>query len=262
MQRSLHGRILIDNERLLQEHQDVGMGIFYPTVNAAALSSLDAVNRMNGKDDWYSIKSFDGEDLRKVLLSVGVLNAHSVLFEGEISADSLVAAAHLCVDGGDFFAQGSRLDGCPYLAVVITGPEKVLGSFSAEAFDAAVAALKDATGGGAVYEGIYIATDDDNVKVHVLSASFSLPERLTTLLSEAQEEGSELARKISAELPSLETSALDGMDLFRAPRRHLLTKTSLFPQSLDHLVSSYELFFRQLRPLEQRSATEDLPLSL
>jgi|GEM_PF-1120689 len=219
VQKSLHGRIFVDNERLLQTHRDVGMGKFYPTVNAAVLSSLDAINRINSHEGWYSIKSFDGEDLRKVLLSGGVLNSHTIALDGEVNADSVVEAARLCVDGGEYFAQGLNLKGCPYLSVVITGPESALGTLSAEAFDQAIGALKETTGGGAVYEGMYISNDDDIVKVHVLSASLELPQRLSTLLAAAHTEGQELAKKISEEIPTLETGDLDALDLFRAPKR-------------------------------------------
>ncbi len=217
----LHGRVFIDNARLVDAFPDVDIISYYPRVNSKVLGPLDALNRLNRSDDRWSIRSFDAEDLRKVLLSGGVLQTHVHVFEdGLTSPTQLVDAAAYCVDGGAHLAAGLSLDKCAYLAVVVTGPEEALRKTSIKVFDDGAALIKEHTKGGAVYEGLYVV-DDKNAKVtaHILSASLALPARVESLLAEARAEGQELMNKIQADIPQLEISPLEGLDLFRAPSR-------------------------------------------
>ena len=217
----LHGRVFIDNARLVDAFPDVDIISYYPKVNSKVLGPLDALNRLNRSDDRWSIRSFDAEDLRKVLLSGGVLQTHVHKFpEGLTSPTQLVDAAAHCVDGGDHLAEGLPLDKCAYLAVVVTGPEEALRKTSIKVFDDGAALIKEHTKGGAVYEGLYVIDDEDApVTAHILSASLALPARVESLLAEARSEGQELMEKIQADIPELEISPLEGLDLFRAPSR-------------------------------------------
>lgn len=217
----LAGRVFIDNERLVGTFPELDMISYFPAVNARVLAPLDELNRLNRRGDLWSIRTFDGEDLRKVLLSGGVLQTHvaKLSADGALDVSYLSDVVSACVDGGDHLARGLDISKVAYLALVVVGPEKALRSTAMHVFDDAVRELKQRTGGGAVYEGLYVAPDDAPLKAYVLSASFSLPERVGTLLDDARAEGSELAKKIQAEIAPLELAPLEELSLFRATSR-------------------------------------------
>ncbi len=221
VQAPLHGRMFIDNERLVEAFPDVDILSYYPHVNARVLGPLDRINRLNNDPALWSVRSFDGEDLRKVLLSGGVLQTHIArLKEDEpLSPGVLVDVVEACVAGGHHLAPGLTLAECAYLSIVVVGPERVLKQTPIQVFDDTIAELKAETGGGAVYEGIYAGGDDVPLSVYVLGASLALPPRVQQLLGAAHDEGGALMRKISEEIPELEVSPLEGLDLFRAPTR-------------------------------------------
>ncbi len=217
----LAGRMFIDNDRLMSSFPELDLVSYFPAVNARVLASLDELNRLNRRGEVWSIRSFDGEDLRKVLLSGGVLQTHvaKLSADGALDVGYLVDVVGACVNGGDHLAQGLDIAKTAYLALVVVGPENVLRSTTMHVFDDAVRELKQRTGGGAVYEGLYVAPDDAPLKAYVLSASFSLPERVGALLDDARAEGSQLAKKIQADIAPLELDTLDDLSLFRAPSR-------------------------------------------
>jgi cell division GTPase FtsZ len=215
----LNGRVFIDNERLVEAFPDLDIVTYYPQVNARVLAPLDEVNRLNRRDDLWSIRSFDGEDLRKVLLSGGLLGTHVEALGEDIDADKLVAAVGRCIDGGAHLAPGLTIADVAYCAVVVVGPEEVLRGVSFKVFDDAIGIVKEASGGGAVYEGIYVADDDKPPRVYVISASFHMPDRIGALLKRASSEGRVLADKVHEDIPELEISPLEGLELFRAPGR-------------------------------------------
>lgn len=216
----LDGRIFVDNARLSDAFAGVDVLGWYPKVNARILQPLDDLNRLNARTDLFSIKSFDGEDLRKVLLSGGVLQAMvAPTKDGGLEAKDLVDAVVKCVDGGELFASGLTLEQTAYLALVVAGPEKALKATSMQAFDDAARELKRRTQGGAVYEGVYVGPDDEPLRAYVLASSLALPRRVQTLLHEAQREGGALAEKIRSEIPTIATDPIDQLELFRAPAR-------------------------------------------
>ncbi len=220
----LDGRIFVDNARLAAAFPNVDLVSWYPKVNGRILAPIDDLNRLNARSDIWSIKSFDGEDLRKLLLSGGVLQTLVVdLPGGALQAKDLVAVVTQCVDGGEFLAAGLTLDQTAYLALVVTGSERALKATSMQAFDEAARELKKKTNGGAVYEGIYVSPDDQPTRAYVLASSLALPRRVQALLVEAQKEGGDLARKIQSEIPTLSTASIDQLELFRAPRRRSKT---------------------------------------
>lgn len=217
----LSGRIFIDNDRLVEAFPDLDVVSYYPAVNAKVLSPLDEMNRLNAREDVWSIRTFDGEDLRKVLLSGGVLQTHVAKLDEKrpLDADELVRVVSECVGGGAHLAQGLTLAEVAYLALVIVGPERALRATPMRGLDETIQAIKDKSGGGAVYEGIFVSGDDVPLKAYVLAASLGLPARIAGLLGDAESEGRELARKIREDLPELEISPLEGLELFRAPHQ-------------------------------------------
>ena len=215
----LAGRFFVDNGRLLEAFPGVDVISYFQKVNARVLQPLDELNRLNAREDFWSLKSFDGEDLRKVLLSSGSLLVHAArLKEGVLAAADLTDAAVKCIDGGDFLARGTDMNKVAYLAVVVAGPEKALKATPMQVFEEAAAELKKQTNGGAFFDGLYVTPDDQPLKVWVLASSLAMPKRVITLVDKAAAEGKELAKKISVDLQGLDTAGLQGLSLFRGPR--------------------------------------------
>lgn len=215
----LAGRFFVDNGRLLEAFPGVDVISYFQKVNARVLQPLDELNRLNAREDTWSLKSFDGEDLRKVLLSSGALLIHtSRLKDGVLAAADLTDAASKCIDGGEFLARGSDMSKVAYLSVVVAGPEKSLKATPMQIFEEAGAELKKQTGGGAVFDGLYVTPDDQPLRVWVLASSLAMPRRVLSLVDKANVEGAELARKIAVDLVGLDTGALAGLTLFRGPR--------------------------------------------
>jgi cell division GTPase FtsZ len=213
------GRFFVDNGRLLESFPGVDVISYFQKVNARVLGPLDELNRLNVRDDTWSIKTFDGEDLRKVLLSSGALLIHTArLKEGVLASADLVDAAVKCIDGGEFLAKGTDEKKVAYLSVVVAGPEKSLKATPMQVFEEAAAELKQRTGGGAFFDGLYVTPDDQPLRVWVLASSLSMPKRVLALVERATIEGTELAKKIAIDLSGLDTSALAGLTLFRGPR--------------------------------------------
>ncbi len=216
----LAGRFFVDNGRLLEAFPNVDVVSYFQKVNARVLQPLDDLNRLNAREDLWSLQSFDGEDLRKVLLSSGALLIHSArLKDGPLAVTDFTEAAAKCVDGGEFLARGTELSQVAYLAVVVAGPERALKATPMHVFEETALALKKQTNGGAVFQGLYVTPDDQPLRVSLLASSLAMPKRVIALVQRATDEGETLARKIAVDLPGLETSALASLNLFRGPRR-------------------------------------------
>ena len=219
MRAPVAGRIFVDNGRLLELFPGVDVVSYFQKVNARVLQPLDELNRLNGKSDVTALRSFDGEDLRKVLLSSGTVGLHSEkLKDGVLAAADLMDVVNRAVDGGDFLARGSRLDGVAYAAVIVTGSEKALRQTPMQVFDALGSDLKKKSKGAAVFDGVYLTADDQPLRCFVLLSTLAVPQRITDLVEKAGVEGGELANKVAKDVPGLDLAAVDGLSLFRGAR--------------------------------------------
>jgi cell division GTPase FtsZ len=212
------GRVFVDNGRLLEAFPDVDVVSYFQKVNARVLQPLDELNRLNGREDVWSLRSFDGEDLRRVLLSSGSLLVHEQPLKGALSSTSLVEAVHKAIDGGDLLARGTEAGRVAYIGFVVVGSERALKAAPMHAFVDAAAELKKQTHGGAVFDGVYVTSDEQAPRVLAVAAALGMPKRVAALVDRAAVEGGALANKIAVDLAGLDTSVLDGLALFRGPR--------------------------------------------
>lgn len=213
------GHIFVDNGRLLEAFPGVDVVSYFQKVNARVLQPLDELNRLNARADFKSLKTFDGEDLRKVLLSSGALLVHTArLREGVLAASDLLEVVDKAVDGGDLFAKGSSIDTVAYAAVLVSGPEKVLKTTPMQVFEDLAVELKKRTNGGAAFDGLYVSSDDQPLRCWVLLSSLGMPRRVLQLVERAAADGAALAKKIARDVPVLDVGVLDGLSLFRGSR--------------------------------------------
>ena len=211
--------IFIDNARVAGLHQNVSIADYYPLVNETLAAPIDALNRLNDSGDGVSIiRTFDGEDFRKLLLSGGVLN-YGVIGLPNITVDEVAGAFRDCLEASDLMPGGYDPATVSHVGVVIEAPADVLDDTPVSTFEAIDERLKADTGGAAVYRGIY-CTPAETTTLRLLTTTRSLPHRIRELLAEARAEGLILQEKLAEQLPTLELGEIEAFELFRPEARN------------------------------------------
>lgn len=221
MSQDMLATIFVDNQRILDERGSLDLLSYYPVINRSIVEPLHTLNTLNSDPNAMSLRSFDGEDLRKVLLSGGIVSAGSEILEvgkPPISTKTLLQATQRLVNGGTVLAAGLPMSEVAYLGAVLVANENFLRKTQMRDFEALAEQLKKDTGGGAIYLGLYRAEIEQPV-LHIVAGSLSLPERVREVLGAARSEGHILANKISADIPGLDVVDLADMQLFRAAGR-------------------------------------------
>jgi cell division GTPase FtsZ len=212
------GWILIDNARIAALNPDVSIVDYYAHINGQIASPIDALNRLNDRSNLKPIRSFDGEDLRKLLLSGGVLN-YGVVELPTITAEEVVGAVKDCIEASELMPSGFAMPRLSYIGVVIEATEAVLAQTSISVFEEIDEELKKETEGAAVYHGIYRSSTEQPTTMRLIAATQSLPHRIRQVLADAKREGMVLGEKIREELPTLELGEIESFELFRTGGR-------------------------------------------
>jgi cell division GTPase FtsZ len=216
----LLGWIFVDNARLAALNQDVSIADYYGHVNGRVAAPIDALNRLNDREDLRSIRSFDGEDLRKLLLSGGVLN-YSVVELPEISVEEVVGAIKDSLVASEVMPSGFDVKTVSYLGFVIEASEEILATTPMSTFEKVEQILKQETGGAAIYRGIYRQSEQDQPTVlRFMGACQALPNRIREVLTDARKEGMAIRQKLQIELPSLDLGEIERVELFRPGARN------------------------------------------
>ena len=215
----LLGWVFIDNGRLASLNLDVSVTEYYGAVNGQIVEPLDALNRLNSRDNIRPIRSFDGEDFRKLLLAGGVLNYATTEIQ-DLTVDEIVGAVKKKVQSSDLMPSGFDIERVSYLGLIIEAPTTALANTPIAVFEQFHDSLKKATGGAAIYQGTY-RTDDDQAPIllRMLGVTQSLPYRIRSLLGDAKREGQVIGSKIQEDLPGLELGEIQDFDLFRTRAR-------------------------------------------
>jgi cell division GTPase FtsZ len=214
---SLLGWVFADNARIAELNPDVSAVEYFATINGRIIAPLDELNRLNSRDDLTPIRSFDGEDFRKLLLGGGVLN-YAVTALDALTPEAVVGAVTQAVETSDLMPSGFDLARLSYLGLVIEAPESALAGSSMRIFESIASELKARTGGAGIYQGLYRATAGP-VTLRLIASTQSLPHRMREILTDARREGQVLGEKVAEELPTLELGEITGFDLFRTKTR-------------------------------------------
>jgi cell division GTPase FtsZ len=216
---SLLGWVFIDNARLSELNQDVSVVDYFAHVNGRIASPIDALNRLNNRDDLRSIRSFDGEDLRKLLLSGGVLN-YGVVELPNVTPDEVIGGLKDNLDSSDLMPGGFEFGTISYLGLVIEASEATLAQTPIATFEQIDERLKKETGGAAIYRGIYRTNDPSAATtMRFMCACQSLPHRIREILADARKEGMAIREKLQIELPTLDLGEIERFELFRPGAR-------------------------------------------
>lgn len=210
---NIRNLMIVDNARADELVRDASMSEYYAKVNQAIIEPIDQLNRLNSREDLQSLRSFDGEELRKLLLAGGVLNYGSMTI-GHLTLQELNEAVHHCLRAGELMPPGFEPTNVSYLAVIISASTPTLAKVPMSVIDSFHQHWKAATGGGAVEVGIY-STKDANAptRIWLLATSQSLPLEVQELVLEASREAATVRDKLKKSIVGIDVSGLDGMDI-------------------------------------------------
>ncbi|MCK6552231.1 hypothetical protein L6R52_40750, partial [Myxococcota bacterium] len=238
----LLGWIFVDNARIGDLNQDISVVDYFAHINGQIASPIDALNRLNDRDDIKAIRSFDGEDFRKLILSGGVLN-YGIATLPNITTEEVVGTIRDAIEASELMPAGFEMSRLSYLGIVIEASESVLAGTPISVFEEIHEQLKKETGGAAVYHGLYRSSEEGTPTLRLIAATQGLPSRMRQILADAKREGSKLGEKIREELPTLELGEIEDFELFRTtgnnpssrPRR---TQSPRAIDAADAVVSS------------------------
>ncbi len=210
----LLGWIFVDNARLAEGHGDLSLDRYYTEINKLIVEPLDALNHLNERSGVVPIRTLDGEDLRALLLSSGLLNFGSRELS-KLTTESVIGAVRECVQFSNIMPQGYAIESVAYLGLVLEAPESILASTPFSFFEQVSEQLKEETGGGAIYLGVYRDDSASQATVRLVCSTQSLPEGLREMVTAAKREGAQLRDKLQQTLTGLDLGEIEEYELFR-----------------------------------------------
>jgi cell division GTPase FtsZ len=212
---SVLGWIFIDNSRLGKNHGEVSLDRYYPEINKIIMEPIDALNHLNGRDDVSPIRSLDGEDIRSLMLSSGIMSFVTASLP-RLTGDTLIQAVRDGLLHNSVQPEGFQLENVSYLGVVIEAPEAMLADTPFSFFERINEQLKDETGGAAIYMGVYrLNSRQTNATLRVFASSQSLPDGVQEMVGQAKREGGQLRAKLQRGLSGLDLGEIEEYELFR-----------------------------------------------
>jgi cell division GTPase FtsZ len=208
------GWIFVDNARLSETHGSVGMDRYYAEINRVCLDPIDAINHLNERDGVTAIRTIDGEDLRNLLLSNGLLN-FGFKELNKITTETVIEGVRECVQFSPIMPQGFTMESLSSIGLVIEAPEAILGNTPFSFFEQISEQLKDETGGAAVHLGVYRSKHADKATIRLVCSSQSLPEGVKEMVAAARREGAQIRDKMQQTLTGLDLGEIEEYELQR-----------------------------------------------
>jgi cell division GTPase FtsZ len=211
--------ILIDNAKILSHFPESSLAAFYPEANEYVVRTFTNFNSLTTEFASRCLISFDNEDFRKVLLSKGIL----IFGETELNAtqintlDDILPRLREIWQTSGLMAEGFNFATAASGAISIFAPAAILQKTSSRFLNLLGEEFKSLTNGATCYFGLYEMPNSSNIKISTMLGRLTIPVRLQEMLTEASSEGKTLNAKLQQELPQLDISALDAMELFSIP---------------------------------------------
>lgn len=208
--------IIVDNTKILHQFPDSSLSAFYPQANDYVVKTFTNFNSLSTEFSSKSLISFDNEDFRKVLLSKGIL----IFGETELAAsqintlDDILPRLKEIWQTSGLMAEGFNFATAASGAISIYAPAAILQKTSSRFLNALGEEFKSLTNGATCYFGLYEVPNASTIKISTMLGRLTIPVRLQEMLIEASSEGKNLSQKLAQELPTLDISALDDMELF------------------------------------------------
>jgi cell division GTPase FtsZ len=208
--------IIVDNNKILQQFPDSNLAAFYPEANDYVVKTFSNFNSLTTEFSAKSLISFDNEDFRKVLLSKGILIfGETELGVNQINTlDDILPRLKEIWQTSGLMAEGFNFATAASGAVSIYAPPEILRKTSSRFLNMLGEEFKALTNGATCYFGLYEVPNSSTIKICTMLGRLTIPVRLQEMLIEASSEGKNLTQKLQQILPTLDISALDGMELF------------------------------------------------
>jgi cell division GTPase FtsZ len=208
------GLIFADNARLAELHGNVTLDEYFERINEIIVEPLDAFNRLNHRDGLHPIRTLDGEDLRTLLMSTGVLNYSQGELPG-LTVDGVTDWVNAALQTSGVMPAGFAMSDIAYLGLVVEASGDLLASTPFTFFNEVSERLKSGTSGAGIYMGVY---RNDQMPAHsatlrLLASTPTLPKGIQSVVNAAQREGSALREKLNRSVASLDLGDLAELDL-------------------------------------------------
>ncbi len=215
------GWIFADNSRLAHIHGGVSLDKYFEKVNSVIIQPLDALNRLNNDSSLTPIRTLDGEDFRALLLSNGVINyAESVL--PAFTVEAVTERVRESLQSSSMMPAGFSPEEVSYMGVILEAGDEVLRGTPFSFWEQLNEQLKDETGGGAIYMGVYRAGNPPvggAALLRMIASTQSLPEGVQAIVNDARREGGTLRDKLQRSMSTLDLGEIEDFDLFKTSMR-------------------------------------------
>lgn len=220
VKRRPYGWIFADNQRLAQNHGSVSLDRYFEAVNQVIVAPLDALNRLNDREGVHPLRTLDGEDFRRLLLSSGVLNYAEATLP-ELSVDAVINGIREALLSSGVMPAGFSLQEVAYMGVVLEAPASTLADTPFSFFEQLSEQLKNDTGGGAIYLGMYRNPEvrTGAARLRLIASSQSLPSGIQAVINDAKREGGTLRDKLRRAVDALDLGEIEDFDLFKTHAR-------------------------------------------
>ncbi len=211
------GLIFADNARLAELHGTVTLDEYFERINELIVEPLDAFNRLNQRPGLHPIRTLDGEDLRTLLMSTGVLNYAEGELQG-LSVEGVTDWVNHSLQNSSVMPAGFAMADIAYLGLVVEASGDLLANTPFTFFNEVSERLKSGTSGAGIYMGVY---RNDQMPSHtttlrLLASTPTLPKGIQGIVNAAQREGSALRDKLNRSVASLELGDIADFDLLPA----------------------------------------------
>jgi hypothetical protein len=211
------GLIFADNARLSELHGNLTLDEYFERINEIIIEPLDAFNRLNQRPGLHPIRSLDGEDLRTLLMSTGVLNYAEGELQG-LSVDGVTEWVSNALVNSAVMPAGFSMGDIAYLGLVVEASADLLAMTPFTFFNEVSERIKSGTSGAGIYMGVY---RNEQMAAHsatlrMLASTPTLPKGIQTVVSAAQREGSALRDKLTRSVANLELGEIADFDLLPA----------------------------------------------
>jgi cell division GTPase FtsZ len=211
------GLIFADNARLSELHGNVTLDEYFERINEIIIDPLDAFNRLNQRPGLHPIRTLDGEDLRTLLMSTGVLNYAEGRLQG-LSVEGVTDWVSHSLTNSAVMPAGFSMNDIAYLGLVVEASGELLATTPFTFFNEVSERIKSGTSGAGIYMGVY---SNEQMPAHaatlrMLASTPTLPKGIQSIVSAAQREGSALRDKLTRGVASLDLGEIADFDLLPA----------------------------------------------
>jgi hypothetical protein len=202
-------------------HGSVTLDEYFERINEIIVEPLDAFNRLNQREGLHPIRTLDGEDLRTLLMSTGVLNYAQGELPG-LTVEGVTEWVNSALQSSGVMPAGFAIGDIAYLGLVVEASGELLANTPFTFFNEMSERLKSGTNGAGIYMGVY---RNDQMPTHsatlrMLASTPTLPKGIQTVVNAAQREGSALREKLNRSVAALDLGDLAELDLLPQRSAH------------------------------------------